>query len=136
VLRTVSRKNVEIVREVLDAYSRRDVETLRRFHSDDVELDWSASEGWLAGIYRGREEILSFFADYFETWEQIVIEAESYTPVGDRVVVPNIAYQRGRDGIQVTTRATFVYRVCDGRVTRICLYQDQEQALKAVGLQE
>jgi hypothetical protein len=74
------------------------------------------------------------YADYFETWEQIVIEAESYKPIGDRVVVPNIAYQRGRDGIQVTARATFVYRVCAGEVARICLHQDQGQALNAVGL--
>jgi ketosteroid isomerase-like protein len=56
----MSQQNVEVVRQALDAYARRDVEALRALHDPDLELDWSASRGWLAGVYRGIEEALRF----------------------------------------------------------------------------
>jgi len=127
---------VEIVRQALDAYARRDIEAMRRLNSADVVLDWSASHGWLAGVYRGWDEVMRFYADYFDIFESIRIEAEAYMPAGDSVVVPNIAYQRGRDGIEVTARGTFVFRLREGKLRTIRLYQDLPEALKAVGLEE
>jgi len=76
------------------------------------------------------------YTDYYAAFEEIVIEPECYTPAGDSVVVPNIARQRGRDGIEVSARATFVFTVGDGRITRISLYQETADARKAVGLEE
>jgi ketosteroid isomerase-like protein len=108
-----SRDNIELVREHVEAYVRRDVEAMRRLCSADLSLDWSASKGWLADVYRGFEEVVRFYADYYAHFEEILIETESYTSTGDHVVVPNIAYQRGRDGIVVTARSTFVFTVRD-----------------------
>src|SRR5438132_718501 len=130
----MSRQNLEVVRQAIDAHVRPDVEAMRRVTSADVELDWSASRGWLAGVYRGCEEVMRFYADYYAAFEEIMLEAESYTSAGEYVVVPNTAYQRGRDGIEVSARATFVFTVYDGRITRICLYQETQEALVAVGL--
>ncbi len=130
----MSEENVAIVRRALDAYARRDVDTLRMISDPDLELDWSASRSWLSGVYRGIEEALQFYADYFEAFEAIVLEADSYTPVGDSVIVPNVAHQSGRDGIEVTARSTLVFTLREHRITRICLYQGTDEALKAVGL--
>jgi ketosteroid isomerase-like protein len=132
----VSEENVEIVRESLEAYTRRDVEALRRVTTADIELDWSASRGWLAGVYRGFEEVMRFYAEYFEAFGEIVIEAESYIPTGDLVVTPNVAHQRGRDGIEVTARAAFVFTVRGGKIAKIDLYQETPEALNAVGLED
>jgi ketosteroid isomerase-like protein len=134
VLRVRSRDKIEVVRDHIEAYVRRDLAAMRRVSSADLELDWSASRGWLADVYRGIEEVMRFYADYYAHFEEIVIETESYMSSGDYVVVPNIAYQRGRGGVEVTARSTFVFTVCDGRITRICLYQETPEALKAVGL--
>jgi len=133
VLRARPRENTEVVQDHIEAYVRRDVEAMRRVSNADLELDWSASKGWLADVYRGFEEVMRFYADYYAHFEEILIETESYTSTDDYVVVPNIAYQRGRGGIEVTARSTFVFTVWDGRITRICLYQDTPEALKAVG---
>jgi ketosteroid isomerase-like protein len=89
--------------------------------SVDLELVGSTSKGWLADVYRGFEEVMRFYADYYVHFEEILIETESYTSTGDYVVVPNIAYQPEREGIEVTARSTFVFTVCDGRITRIGL---------------
>jgi ketosteroid isomerase-like protein len=131
----MSEQNVEVVRQSLDAYCRRDVETLRMLHHPQLELDWSASRGPLAGVYRGFDEALRFYAEYYETFEETTVVADRFIDAGERVVVPNVAHQRGRDGIEVSARSTLVYTVRDRTITRICLYQEEEQALKDVGLE-
>ena len=132
----MSQENVEIVRQSLDAYSRRDVEAMRALNDPDLELDWSASVGWLGGVYKGFDDALRFYAGYFEAFDKIVIEPDRFIEAGDSVVVPNVARQWGRDGIAVSARSTLVFTIRNGRITRICLYQDVEPALKAVGLEE
>jgi ketosteroid isomerase-like protein len=130
----MSQENVEIAKRALDAYTRRDVDALRTIADPDIELDWSASRAWLAGVYRGLEETLRFYDGYFEAFEEIIIEADEYIDAGESVVIPNVAHQVGRDGIQVSARSTLVFTVRGGKLRRICLYQETEQALEAVGL--
>jgi ketosteroid isomerase-like protein len=132
----MSREYVEIVRLSLDAYGRRDVDTLRALSDPDLELDWSASHSWLAGVYRGIDQALQFYANYFEVFDEILIEAERFIDAGDSIVVPNVANQRGRDGIQVSARSALVFTFREGKIVRICLYQEIEPALRAVGLTE
>jgi uncharacterized protein len=130
----MSQANVDLVQQALDAYTRRDVEALRALADHDVELDWSASRGWLADVYQGIDAALRFYVGYFEAFEEIVIEPDRFIEAGDSVVVPNIARQRGREGIEVSARSTLVFTVRSQRITRICLYQETEEALEAVGL--
>lgn len=132
----MSQENVDVVQQALDAYTQRNVGALRALADPDTELDWSASRGWLAGVYKGIDEALRFYAGYFEAFDAIVIKTISFIEAGESVVVPNVAYQRGRDGIEVSARSTLVFTLRDRRITRICLYQETEEALKAVGLAE
>jgi ketosteroid isomerase-like protein len=130
----MSKENVDIVRDALEAYTRRDVEALRTLADPDIVLDWSASRGWLADVYRGVDESLRFYADYFEAFDAIEIRPDRLIEAGDSVVVPNVAHQRGRDGIEVSARSTLVFTIRNSKLVRICLYQETEQALKDVGL--
>jgi ketosteroid isomerase-like protein len=109
---------------------------LRKLAARDVELDWSASRAWLAGVYRGLDETMRFYEDYFEAFDEIVIEPDRFIEVGDSVVVPNVAHQRGRHGNEVSARSTLVFTVRNGKLVRICLYQETGDALEAVGLAE
>lgn len=130
----MSNENVEVVRRSLDAYARRDEMVLRRIVDVDFELDWSRSIGWLAGVYRGIDEALRFYAGYFEAFREIVVRPDCFIHTGDLVVVPNEAHQRGRGGIEVTARSCLVFTLRSGKLLRICLYQDTEEALEAAGL--
>ena len=56
----MSQENVEIVQRHTAAYNRRDVEALRELSHRGMEVDWSASRGLEAGVYRGLEEVLRF----------------------------------------------------------------------------
>ena len=132
----MSQENVEVVRSSLEAFSRRDVEALRSLNDPGLELDWSESKAWYADIYRGFDEALRFYEGYYEAFEATVIEPDHFIETGESVVVPNVAHQGGRDGIEMSARGTFVFTLRDHKIIRIRLYQETDDALKAVGLQE
>jgi ketosteroid isomerase-like protein len=133
----MSQENAEIARRTLDAFNRRDLDALRSLNDPDVEFDWSVSQGPEAGVYRGIDAVMRFFAAYFDVFAEITVEPECFIEAGDSVVVPNGSRSKGRDGIEVHTRGVaFLLTVRNGRISRFCLYQDKDQALKAVGLAE
>ena len=99
-------------------------------------MDWSASRGIEAGVYRGWEAVAGFYQSYFDTFTEINIEPDRFIESGDSVVVPNHAQVRGRDGIEAAAQSTLVFEIRSGRIARLCLYQETHEALEAVGLSE
>jgi ketosteroid isomerase-like protein len=132
----MSQENVEIVQRSIAAYNRRDFEALRELSRPELEVDWSASRGLEAGVYRGLEEVLRFYQDFLDTFEQVDVEPNRFIKSADSVVVPNTAYVRGRDGIETVARSALIFEVRGGLVARICLYQEMREALEAAGLSE
>ena len=129
----MSEENVEVVRRAIDAYNRRDLQGMKAEAHPDVEVDWSASRGLEAGVYRGFEETDAFYENWFDMFE-IRLEPERFIESGDLVLVPNTAVTRGRDGIEAVARSCIVYELRGGLITRICLYQETREALEAAGL--
>ncbi|MEA2333897.1 MAG: hypothetical protein QOG40_387 [Solirubrobacteraceae bacterium] len=132
----MSQENVEIVRKSMNAFAERDKEAMRELNDPEVELDWSASLGVEARVYWGIDSMLGFYDSYFQAFEAIVWEELSFIDAGEYVLAPNMSRSRGRDGIEVFARATFVFTLRDRKITRVCLYQQHDEALKAVGLKE
>lgn len=92
------------------------------------------------GIYRGREEVKSFFEeDWFKVfpfseWE---VQVDDVIDRGDRVI--SICRQRGHGASSgAETDLTFVQvaTIRDGQFVRIDNYLDLGEALEAAGLQE
>jgi ketosteroid isomerase-like protein len=129
----MSHENIELVQRSIAAYNRRDFEAMRGMNHPDIQLDWSASRGLETGIYRGADEVMRFYENFLETFEQVDIEPDRIIESGDSVVVPNTAHIRGRDGIETVARSAFVFEVRDGLIARICLYQETREALEATG---
>ena len=132
----MSQENVEVVKRVIDAYNRRDLAGLEALNHPDVELDWSASRGFVAGVYRGFDEFQRFWTGYFDAFEETTAEPRRFIDAGESVVVPNVAHMRGRGGIEVSARSAIVFTFRSHRITRMCLYQETDEALKAVGRAE
>jgi ketosteroid isomerase-like protein len=132
----MSQENVKIVRQSLEAFGRRDIETMRKLNDPNLELDWSASMGVDAQVYRGFDAALGFYTAYFDAFEEIVFDEMHFIDAGESVVVPNISRSKGRGGVEVFARSTLVFTLDDRKITHICLYHETHQALKAVGLAE
>jgi ketosteroid isomerase-like protein len=129
----MSQENVEIVRSALDAYNRGDLEAAMKHAAPDCELDWSRSIGPQRGVYR-LDQLPQF--NLTETFESVRTEPEEFIDAGEHVITPLIGYVRGRDGIEVTARFSYLWTFREGTVVRVTLYQERQEALEAAGLSE
>ena len=74
--------------------------------------------------------------DFLESWQSVRIEPHEFIQEGEHVVVPTTEHFVGRDGIGVQARNAWTFTIRDGMIVRGCLYQDKQEAIKAVGLEE
>ena len=132
----MSQENVEVVRRQIEAWNRRDLTTWLALFRSDAEIDWSRARGPLKGVYRGHGELEAFWDEFWSTFEDVQLETHGFTEAGSEVVVSNTAHLRGREGIEVTARSTFVFTVENGQITRLRMFQERAEALEAVGLWE
>lgn len=143
----MSRENVEIVRQVLDASDRRDGAAV--FAVYDPEIEWDVTdvpeplEGFfppdffgLSGVFRGHEAVRGWFREWFSAWERVDYEHERLIDAGDQVVHFLGVHLRGRaTGIQFELPPyAQVWTLRDGKIVRMKFYWDREEALEAVGL--
>jgi ketosteroid isomerase-like protein len=127
-------EQLEVVRRALDAWNRRDLDgALAQLH-DDCELDWSQSRGPQRGIYRGIEQIRSFYEEWLSIFDEVDIRAAEFIESQSNVVVPNRGRARGREGVTVEATSTQVFTLRGAKIARIRLYQDKASALADVGI--
>ena len=104
----------------------------------DFVWDMSHYDGWTEQpIYAGAEGAQRFLDDWTAVWDDWEIEIEELHDVGDKVVA--IVHQRGRSkrsGMLVEGSMGQIWTVRDGKGTRMDMYSDPSEALKAVGLEE
>jgi ketosteroid isomerase-like protein len=127
---------VEIVKTKIDAYNREDWDAfLYKDLAPGFELDFSRALGPWRGVF-GPDQARQVMREMRETWESALLEPHEFIEAGDLVVVPWALHGRGRDGIELVARFTFVFTIRNGAIERITLYQEREEALEAVGLSE
>ena len=101
-------------------------------------MDWSRSRGFDAGVFRGHDAIRAHWRRLLAAFDEVRIELVD--PIeeveGGLLVVENLGYLRGRDGIEVQTRSAWLITIRDGELTSFTLYQTKQEALEAAGLRE
>ncbi len=127
--------NVELVRRSTDAYNRRDLDGILETWAPDAVLDWSRSRGPEAGVYRGHDQIRDFVHGFLTAWDSVRMEIDDPTELGDdRLMVENVTYLRGRDGIETQARSAWLVTFRNGLQTSLTLYQTKREALEAARL--
>ena len=108
----MSEENVEVVREVWDAYSRGDYDRIAGFH--DLHTVVVTLED---GAVYGNNAVLANYERWDEAWEGAETTLEEVIGHGDMVFVAARFHARGRaSGVEVETRIYEVYTVRDGKV--------------------
>lgn len=133
----MSRENIEIVRRGFESF-----EATGRFlpgiAGADFVWDMSNFQGWPEQqLYEGPEETQAFLDEWTAAWEDWTLDAEEFLDAGEQVVV--LVRQRGRSrtaGLVVEMHFAQVFTLREGKQTRMEMYSDPDQALKAVGLAE
>ena len=126
---------MEIVKAWYDAYNREDWDALAKDLAPGFEVDLSRAVGPWRGVF-GLDQALRLLREYNETWESARLEPHEFIEAGDLVVVPLTQHVKGRGGIEVVVRSTFVFTIRNGAIERVTLYQERQDALEDLGLSE
>lgn len=131
----MSQENVEVVRQLMDAFSRRDIDGLAETTTSDFEWFPVFAARVEGDVYRGREGIETFLGEIHETWEEFRPVPEEYRDLGDLVLALGRLRTRGRaSGVPVDSQWGGVYDLRDGRVSRVRTFLDHGEASRAAGL--
>ena len=129
--------NVEIVQRGF-AHFQATGKFLTEIMAPDFVWDMSNFRGWPEQeVYEGIEAARGFIADWSAAWDDWQLDVESLHEVGDKVVV--VLHQRGRSkttDMPVQMAFARVFTLREGKQTRMEMYADPDEALKAVGLEE
>jgi ketosteroid isomerase-like protein len=128
----MSQENVEIVREVWDAYSRGDYDRVGEFHDPHIVVITLED-----GAVYGNDAALANYKRWNEAWERAETTVEEVIGRGDQVFLAVRFQGRGRaSGIEIDTRLYEVFMLRDGKVLRIDEYEHRADAVEAAGLEE
>ncbi len=129
----MSQENVETVGRAIAAVNARDIDGYLACCTENVELLTPLAA--VGGEYLGPDGIRRFFTDIEDAGPDFRIEVERVQAVGDNhVLVFMRTSATGRtSGIVNGTESTNVYDFIDGKISRIRIFLDHDEALKAVG---
>lgn len=133
----MSQKNVEVMRQSLDAFNRGDKTAWLAMFDPDAEMvparDWPES-----APIRGAEAIWDFYMEVTGAWNEGSFEfGEVIDSRADKIVANNRREARGRAsgaGFEFSYWSVNSYR--DGKAVRVEWFADRAEALEAAGLRE
>ena len=131
----MSADQVQVVCAAFDAFNRGDIDATLENAAPNFDGTTRAPLGADNRAVFSRSEALKYFREASALWESARLEIDELIEIGDNLVVPHTAHLRGRDGIEVQARTTWVITVREGQIERICLYQEKREALEAVAAQ-
>jgi ketosteroid isomerase-like protein len=133
----MSQESMEVVRRGYEHFQATG-DFLDEIYAPDFVWDMSTFRGWPEQqLYPGLDGARRFIEDWTAPFDDWSIEAEAFYDAGEKVVA--ILRQRARSkstGLPVDMLLAQVFTVRDGRETRMEMYADPAEALKAVGLAE
>lgn len=133
----MSQGNVEIAKQVIDAFNRRDVEGFFALAVPDFE--WLPAMGGAAegSGYQGRDGIEKYLVDIADTWEEYRVFAEEFRDLDDRVLMLGRIEGRGRGSrARIESPTGTIFGFLNGKTSSVRTYLDRGEALRAAGLSE
>jgi ketosteroid isomerase-like protein len=132
----MSEENVEIVRKVIDAFNRGDLDAWLGFLSPEVVWESLPLPGF-RDVYRGRTEAREWRELLLEVFD-FHLEIDEITALSDdRVLMAASVRGRGRgSGLPLERQSWEVSWLADGLITRRQVFWTRDEALEAAGLRE
>jgi ketosteroid isomerase-like protein len=126
-------RDFEALRLAYEAFGRRDWDAVVRGAHPDFELK-TPGHG-LFTTYVGPEKASAAFEDFFEPYEDVLVEPEEFFEKGDRIVVFFRQRCRPRDSEGVVeVKAAHVWMMREGRPAGLEIFPRREEALAVAGI--
>ncbi len=123
-----------MVRNAFEAWNAGDLDAVIESLLPDAEFIPLRSQ--LEGAsYRGAEGMRQFARDAQDEWEFLNILPDEFHDLGDRVLMLGHFDARGRGSkMDVHFPVAWIAQLRDGKIMHLRTYSDQQEALKAVGI--
>jgi ketosteroid isomerase-like protein len=129
-------RNVDVVRRTVEAFPR-GVEEMLSYVDSEVELHSAIVGGAEGNVYRGHDGFRKWFADSFESFEELKNEWSEFRDLGDRVLAFGHVKARGRgSGMELDSPMGWVFTLKSGKVVKAEGFLSRAEALEVVGLRE
>ncbi len=125
---------MEIVRRAVAAVNARDINRYLANCTEDVELRTPFAS--IGGVYEGPDDIRRFFDDIADTAPDFRLGLDRVETIGDDKVLAflHVTASGRTSGIPTPAETTNLYEFVDGKISRIQIFFDRQEALKAAGL--
>jgi ketosteroid isomerase-like protein len=134
----VSQDPVDVLREQFAATNEREFAGAMTYYADDVVL--VVEEGFLnTGTFEGKEAVGEWFGDWFRAFGsdyRFVIEEIRELHPGLVFMTASYGGSGRASGVEVRDRRAYLYRVEEGKITRVQLFLTSEEAMEAASLPE
>ena len=128
---------MDLVRRALEAFPRGEMEEMLSYMDPEVELHSAIVGGAEGNVYRGHEGFRRWYADSFESFEELRNEWSEFRDLGDRVLVFGHVKARGREsGVELDSPMGWVFTVRRGKLMKAEGFLRRAEALEAAGLRE
>jgi ketosteroid isomerase-like protein len=133
----MSQENIEVVRKIVDAVNRGDIEEVLEFTDTDAELHSAIIGGAEGNVYRGHDGFRKWFAESTAGFERLDTQLTEFRAVDDRVIAFGRIYARGREsGLELDSETGWVFTVPGGKLVKAEGFLSRSEALEAAGLRE
>jgi uncharacterized protein len=140
----VSRENVQLIEGLVTATGGLDKRELLAALPEliaqvcDPDIEWVEDPQRADGqVYRGHEAVRGSWERWLDQWDEYGFEAERFVDCGDDVLLVSREHGRGiASGAPVSSRHYAIVTVREGRIARFREFYDENEALKAAGLEE
>ena len=132
----MSQQNVELYRQGIDAFNRRDLDGFLALADPDV-VGVSRVLAIEGGPHQGHDGVREWWKTLLDVFPDFTIEIVSVRDAGERTVSALCNRAHGEGG--AASLEELVWQVCewrDGKVARWEIYENEQDALEAVGLGE
>lgn len=129
--------NLELYREAIDAWNRRDLVTVLERTAADFEFHTAGLFPGLEPVYRGREGLVEFWNAFIEEpWALLHVEIDDLRELDDGRVLALLTFTgKGRESdVEMTVQYGHLCTFEDGKVTRIDAFADWNEAREAAGI--
>jgi ketosteroid isomerase-like protein len=132
-----SQYNIEIVRQLFEAFTNRDFEAMESLIGPQMEF-WAPTAEFARGgrPYIGREGIREYFEDVGRVWRTLEVVPHEFRDLGDRVLVLGRVYARGEGGYISDSPAGWLFRLSGDQIVYGRVFARRADALAAAGLEE
>src|SRR3954471_18653150 len=127
-------RTADIVRELFDAFGRRDTTAVLALADPDIVFTPPTRRlAGRAGTDPGDEGLRTYLAYVARVWQELRSEPDEYVELDDRVLCTGRVYAWGV-GRVIDAPAGWVWRLRDGLVVEGSVYETRRAAYEAVGM--